>query len=122
NVYNANDNWFILFQAQLLKMINIGTIWYDGQPCYELQIDVLGDGKASGLSFIIRYSKVSDQVGQWYARLGLPEALRTFECGNFTIMLPSVEVTVYTNGDWQVTLGWPNKWDFRESFSVQSLP
>ena len=83
------------------------------------------DGPAAkifaGLAFEIMYRKVSDTVGVFQLELKLPDAMRSFEAGVFTITLPVLALEIYTNGDFKVDLGFPWKMNFSRSFMIQGI-
>ena len=67
------------------------------------------------------YRKISDTVGVFRTELKLPDAMRSFEAGVFTITLPVLALEVYTNGDFKVDLGFPWNMDFSRSFMIQGI-
>ncbi|MDB5251251.1 MAG: hypothetical protein JWP27_420, partial [Flaviaesturariibacter sp.] len=72
-----------------------------------------------GLDFQIMYKKVSDTVGVYMAQIALPDAMRQIKMGAFNITLPIFAIEVYTNGDFQVDIGFPWNQDFSRSLTFQ---
>ncbi len=73
----------------------------------------------AGLDFQIMYQQVSKNVGKYSAQIALPTVMRRFQIGVASITLPVFGIEIYTNGDFQVDIGFPWKEDFSRSFSVE---
>lgn len=103
-------------------LLNLAVIFSDPN-LYGLRLAL--DGPAAkifkGLAFEIMYRKISDTMGVFQTKLNLPDAMRSFELGVFTITLPVLALEVYTNGDFKVDLGFPWKMDFARSFMIQGI-
>ncbi|RBL89313.1 LysM peptidoglycan-binding domain-containing protein [Chitinophaga flava] len=98
-------------------------IIFNDPNLYALRIKL--DGEAAkvfqGLDFQIMYKKVTDTIGLYKAEIALPDKMRFIRMGQFNITLPIFGIEYYTNGDFQVDLGFPWKADFSRSFSFQAL-
>ncbi len=114
-VYHPNGQWIALTDFTLLEKITVGFVFYDVTPFYSLTLSV-----EKLFDFEITYTKISDSIGLFYAELTLPDSLRTFQVGAASLTLPSLAVSVYTNGDWKVDLGFPNGDDWSRCFRVQA--
>ena len=114
-VYHPDGQWIALTDFTLLEKITVGFVFYDVTPFYSLTLSV-----EKLFDFEITYTKISDSIGLFYAVLTLPESLRTFQVGAASLTLPSLAVSVYTNGDWKVDLGFPNGDDWSGCFRVQA--
>ncbi|KZK85615.1 LysM domain protein [Pseudovibrio sp. Ad46] len=83
------------------------------------------NGKAakvfSGLDFQVIYKKVSPGLGKFSASIELPEIMRRIDVGAVTITLPTFGIEVYTNGDFQIDVGFPWNNNFSHSFSVEAI-
>ena len=75
----------------------------------------------AGLDFQIMYQQVSKNVGRYSAEIALPEIMRKIQVGVASITLPTFGIEIYTNGDFQVDLGFPWKEDFSLSFSIEMM-
>lgn len=115
-VYHPDSNWLLIADFKLLGIVEVGFIFYDSTPFYSLMLNVTGF-----FNFEITYTKVSDSIGMFYANLSLPESLRTFQVGAASLTLPSIGVTVYTNGNWKLDVGFPQGDDWSRSFQVQAM-
>jgi LysM repeat protein len=73
----------------------------------------------AGLDFQIMYQQVSKNVGRYSAQIALPTVMRKFQIGVASITLPIFAIEVYTNGDFQIDIGFPWKEDFSRSFSIE---
>ncbi|MFS8181258.1 LysM peptidoglycan-binding domain-containing protein [Pseudovibrio denitrificans] len=82
-------------------------------------------GKAAkvfaGLDFQVIYKKVSEGLGKFSASIQLPEIMRRIDVGAVTITLPTFGIEVYTNGDFQIDVGFPWNNNFSQSFSVEAI-
>src|ERR1022692_1923974 len=67
------------------------------------------------------YRQVSDTVGVYQGEIALPDARRHLNLGGYAITLPVFAIAVYTNGDFQVDLGFPWGGDFSRSFTVEAV-
>ncbi|MGA3372743.1 MAG: hypothetical protein ABSC48_13385 [Terracidiphilus sp.] len=113
-VYHPDGKWLIVADLQFLKIIQAGVVFYDVTPFYSLTLNVTG-----WFNFEITYTKISDTIGLFYASLSLPDSLRTFQAGAASLTLPSIGVSVYTNGNWKLDVGFPVGDDWSRSFQIQ---
>ncbi|HEY3733516.1 MAG TPA: hypothetical protein VGL63_06345 [Streptosporangiaceae bacterium] len=90
---------------------------------YALRIALAGEKAKvfAGLDFQIMYRQVSDTAGVYQAELALPDAMRHLTIGGYSVTLPVVAVAVYTNGDFQVDVGFPWGGDFGRSFTIEAV-
>ena len=73
----------------------------------------------AGLDFQVMYQQVSQNVGRYSAQIALPAIMRKFQIGVASITLPIFAIEIYTNGDFQIDLGFPWNEDFTRSFSIE---
>ena len=104
DIYHPDGKWIIVAEFKLLKVIEIGFIFYDVTPFYSLLLKLTG-GAGAGAQFEITYTKVTDTIGLFAATFSLPNSLRTFQVGAASVTLPTLSVDIYTNGNWKVDLG-----------------
>ncbi|HYW09012.1 MAG TPA: hypothetical protein VE913_18780, partial [Longimicrobium sp.] len=114
-VYHPDGQWLALTNFKILGIIEVGFIFYDVTPFYSLTLNV-----EKLFNFEITYTKVSDTIGLFYANFSLPDSLRTFQVGAASLTLPSIGVSVYTNGNWKLDVGFPAGDDWSRSFAVQA--
>lgn len=119
DVYHPDGGWIVVANVELLEVLGLGLVFYDDTPFYSLKISILGDA-LKGLSLEITYTKVSDDVGLFFINFTLPDSLRTFEAGAASITLPSLKISIYTNGDFKIDLGFPANDDWSGSFRVEA--
>ncbi len=118
-ISRPEGKWIALTHFTLLEKIELGLIFYDTTPFYSLQLKISA-GKAKGLEFEIIYTKVTDSIGLFAAKLGLPDSLRTFQAGAASITLPTIGIDIYTNGNWKADLGYPDGDDWSVCFRVEA--
>lgn len=124
--YSASVGWIVGAHFGLLKdssgkeyFLNAELIFCD-PSLFALHITL--DGSAAklfkGLSFTILYSKISDTVGVYKACVVLPDRMRYFDIGAYSLTMPCFGLEIYTNGDFKVDIGFPQKGDFSCSFAI----
>ncbi|WP_420130415.1 hypothetical protein [Longimicrobium sp.] len=116
DIYHPDGQWLALADFTLLGIVEVGFVFYDTTPFYSLTLSV-----EKLFSFEITYTRISDTIGLFQASFTLPDALRTFQVGAASLTLPSLAVSVYTNGNWKVDLGFPAGDDWSRSFQVQAM-
>ncbi|WP_108867820.1 LysM peptidoglycan-binding domain-containing protein [Aquimarina aquimarini] len=106
------DSYFITMQ-----------IVFNDPNLYALRLALEGEPARifKGLDFQILYKKISDTVGMYKAEIALPTVMRKIQLGQVNLTLPIFGIEVYTNGDFQVDIGFPWKEDFSRSFTFQTL-
>ena len=99
------------------------SIVFNDPTLYALRIALDGPMAKvfAGLDFQIMYRQVSDTVGCYSAQIALPNIMRKFQVGVATITLPVFGIDVYTNGDFQVDIGFPWNQDFSRSFTIEAI-
>lgn len=115
--FDKNYGWLIGSQFVLLGYIDISIVFYD-PVIYGLAIAVSG-GKFKGLEFQILYKKVSENIGVYQTNLTLPDYVRRQNFGAVAVTLPSMSLSIYTNGDFSIDLGFPHNGDFSRSFGLE---
>jgi len=127
--YNANNNWLIAFDFGLLRIGETKVYTFDCKVVfndpnlYGLRLALSGDKAKvlAGLVIDILYKKVTDDVGVYQIDFSFPSILRTLNFGAFTITLPSIQIKIYTNGDFFFDFGFPYNLDFSRSFSIAAI-
>lgn len=106
-LYKPERHWLFAASLTLRDLIDLDVIFND-PVMYGLAI---GFGEKlsvlKGFSFEILYKKISEDVGLFYLDLSLPEAIRQMDFGQASITLPCVAISIYTNGDFKIAVGWP---------------
>ncbi len=75
----------------------------------------------AGLDFQIMYRQVSESVGVYQAEITLPDVMRHLSVGAYSLTLPVFGIAVYTNGDFQVDIGFPWNQNFARSFTIEAI-
>lgn len=119
NKYNAAYGWYVGAKFTLLEFLDVSLLFYD-PVIYGLQAVVLNNDVVplKGLDLTIYYRKVTEDVGLFYLHAGLPDCIRHMEFGMLSITLPSIEVWIYTNGNFKVNFGFPEGGDFSCCFAL----
>lgn len=102
--------------------LNLSAVFND-PALYALRVSL--DGPAAkvlkGLDFEIMYRQVTDKIGCYSAQLSLPDKMRTFQAGVFSVTMPKFGIELYTNGDFTVDAGFPWNQDFTRSFTLEAV-
>lgn len=90
---------------------------------YALQITAEGNAAKifKGLDIEVLYRKVSDTIGVFESQITLPDRMRYFTVGAYSLTMPVLGFSLYTNGDYKVDIGFPWKGDFSRSLSVEGI-
>ncbi|MCW3464865.1 hypothetical protein [Chitinophaga nivalis] len=136
---DANSSWLTGMDFGILKLEEGGDkeaqlaaaaqyfltlqVVFNDPNLYALRIALEGTPAKifKGLDFQIMYKKISESVGVYQAEIALPDVMRKIKMGQFNITLPVFGIAIYTNGDFQVDIGFPWKADFSRSFTFQTL-
>ena len=125
--YNASSNWLIALDFDVMKT---GSDWllslqlvFNDPDLYGLHIAFNGDkaGPLKGFDLDIIYKKISDDVGLFQTNFTFPDSIRNLNFGAVSVVLPSIGVQIYTNGDFLIDLGFPYNMDFTRSFSLSAI-
>lgn len=121
DIYHPDGKWIIITHFTLLEKIEIGFVFYDVTPFYSLMLKIVAGDSFKGFEFEITYTKVTDTIGLFAAKIALPDRLRTFEVGAASVTMPTIGVDVYTNGNWKLDLGFPDGDNWSVCFRVQAM-
>lgn len=75
-------------------------------------------GPLASLEAELSYVKINNQLGVFSAAFVPPTSLRRISLGPLTVGVGSVAASIYTNGDFSINLGFPEKADFSHSFTL----
>lgn len=120
--FNKDIGWLLGSEVMLLGQVDIKFIFND-PTVYGLSL-IVTQGKSdalnvlAGLSAEIIYRKVSDTVGVYEGTLTLPADIRKIDLNQVIITLPQLALSIYTNGDFKIDVGFPYNRDFSRSCSV----
>ncbi|MCF2870409.1 hypothetical protein L0664_04960 [Octadecabacter sp. G9-8] len=79
----------------------------EDDPEPEKDEDKDGTKKLDGFEFMIMYRKISDHLGVWSATIFLD--ISNMKLGSAELSLPDFGISIWTNGDWRLDVGWPLK-------------
>lgn len=99
----------LVFQDPVLYGISV-TVSASKQPLAYLR----------GLSLMLMYKKITKDIGMFRARLMIPDRMRHIRLGIMNLTLGEIGVDIYTNGDFALDLGFPEKYDFSRSFALEA--
>lgn len=118
-VYDSAYGWFIGARFRVLEFLEAGLLFYD-PVLYGIQAKVLNNDivPLKGLDITIYYRKATENIGLFYANVCLPDCIRNMDFGALSITLPSIQVWLYTNGNFKVDFGFPANHDFANSFAL----
>ncbi|WP_444890505.1 hypothetical protein [Microbulbifer sp. DLAB2-AA] len=122
--FDANSDWLIGTQFKAMDTVAMSVIFNDPN-LYGLLIELSGKRAKSlaGLKFEILYKKVTDTIGLYQIELTLPQAIRQLQFGAVSITLPVIDISIYTNGNFKVNVGFPaSLTNFSRSFTLQAFP
>jgi hypothetical protein len=105
--YDPTVKWLASL-ALTYNVLSLEVLLVDGE-FYGLLIKVSGekDQPFTGLELEVIYRKISDHLGEFSADLTLPDKFRKFKMGAGEVTLPIISISVWTNGDFKVNIGWP---------------
>lgn len=134
--FDAKSSWLIGTDFGILRleksesnaaadagyMLTLQVVFNDPR-LYALRIALAGEPAKifKGLDFQILYRQISEAVGVYQAQITLPDVMRRLSVGAYTIVLPVFGIDVYTNGDFQVDIGFPWNQDFSRSFTIEAI-
>jgi hypothetical protein len=87
------------------ELVALGEAGDDKDKDKDGDKDKKGVNKLQGLSFSIVYRKISDHLGVWSATIYID--VGTIDVGAASLTLPDFTVSIWTNGDWRFSVGWP---------------
>ncbi len=103
--YDPSVTWLAGVEMTI-NVLSLDVLLVDGQ-FYGLLIKVAGDGPFKGLVLEIIYRKINDHLGEFSADLTLPDKFRKLKLGAASVTLPIVSLSIWTNGDFSINIGWP---------------
>lgn len=101
------------------QAVRVKLAYYGRTAFVAARFELFGDkaGVLAGLAAEFAYVKLTDNLGVFSGTFAPPAALRTIRMGGMTFGVGSIAASIYTNGDFEIDLGFPAKADFSRSFS-----
>jgi hypothetical protein len=121
--FSPDVGWVAGLDMTLMGFIGLRLV-FDDPDLYGLHVALNGEeAKAlNGLSIDLTYRKVSSTVGVFNVQLALPDAYRQIELGAVSVTLGVISVSVYTDGGFEIDLGFPHGGDFTNAYVVEAGP
>jgi len=129
--YHQSSNWLAAMHFGILEIPGSKPrqftldmmIVFNDPDMYGLRIEMAGEkAKAlAGLAIDILYKKITDDIGLYQIDFTFPSILRNLDFGAVSVVLPSIGIQIYTNGDFLIDLGFPHNNDFSRSFTFQAI-
>ncbi|NDY74239.1 hypothetical protein DO021_20415 [Desulfobacter hydrogenophilus] len=129
--YHQSSNWLAAMHFGILEIPGFKPrqftldmmIVFNDPDMYGLRIEMAGEkAKAlAGLAIDILYKKVTDDIGLYQIDFTFPSILRNLDFGAVSVVLPSIGIQIYTNGDFLIDLGFPHNNNFSRSFTFQAI-
>lgn len=122
--FNAGSGWLIATRFVVNRFLTVAIVFNDPQVYGALVIaSGVNAGVFNGLRFEILYRKVTDTIGQFHIDLTLPIQMRRLQLGPLTLGITFVSVDVYTNGDFELNLGFPKALnDYSRCVTLELFP
>jgi hypothetical protein len=79
----------------------------------------VGDLDDPWFAIDIIYRKLSDDLGVYSVEIVPPPAIRQIQCGAASITIPCIRIDIYTDGGFNVDVGFPANRDFSRSCRVE---
>lgn len=76
-------------------------------------------GALNGIQAQIMYKRLNENVGVFSGKIIPPQALKNINLGSFAIGIGNIAAEIKTNGDFMLDLGYPEKSNFSNSFSLR---
>ncbi len=121
--YDAGTNWLFGADFTVNGMLNVKIVLND-PVLYGLLVTVTAKeesalGFLDGFGMELMCRRIRDDIYMFRGELLVPKRFRKFQLGVFTLTLGTIRADVYTNGGFQVDLGFPHDLDFSRSFTLE---
>lgn len=100
--------------------VQIQALYDDYKPFYGAAFYLYGEkaGVLKGLRAEISYTRLTDNSGVFSGSIVPPKELRSIRIGAVTLGIGRISASVYTNGNFQIDLGYPAERDYTHSFQL----
>jgi hypothetical protein len=114
---SPESSGLMLVGGRFLAILEFGVVFVD-PSLYSLKLTIA----FLEWTIEITYHKLSDDLGVFVAEIPPPSQWLTQNLGQVSIDLPTVVISVYTNGDFELDAGFPHGGDWSKSFKIQTGP
>ena len=118
--FDPDRDWSAALRIEIAKIIGLDLVLRD-PDLYGAYLR-FGPKDSPLIELDILYRKLSADLGLYAADIIPPPLLRRIEMGAATITLPIVHLDIYTDGGFNVDVGFPHKRNFERSFGVEIIP
>lgn len=115
NLFHPDRGWLIGARMKIEDTITFGFLFND-PVIYGALLEL----PKIGFKIEITYAKVTENLGVYHAEITLPDSLRQWDFGAVSLTIPVVGVSIFTNGDFVLDVGYPHNLDFSRSCTVQA--
>lgn len=120
-LFDGNSGWTLGVDLEVDRMLHLQLLFHD-PTLYGAVLEVSAEEPPlnffKGLSLTLLYRKLDSGVGLFQTTFILPERMRHFAFGPFGVTFGTISLSVYTNGDFLLDLGFPYNGDFSRSFTL----
>lgn len=120
SIYAPQGQWLAALELGFLKVLDIGVAFYDPDLA-SLKLALELTGTPIKFSTEITYRRVSEGLGVYTTEIQPPSDWGQQSFGPVKFSLPPLAISIYTNGDFLVDLGFPFNEDWGDSVQV-SVP
>ncbi|NZD53596.1 hypothetical protein [Rhizobium leguminosarum] len=113
-------DWVAALRVEIAKIIGLDVVLRDA----DLYGAYFRFGPQSKPIFEvdIMYRKLSADLGVYAVDIIPPSAIRRIQLGAATVTLPIIHLDIYTDGGFNVDVGFPHNRNFERSFGVEIIP
>lgn len=105
--------------SETQSFANLQAVFKD-PGTYALHV-TLTEGLPEKIDFEVSYQRLEDKLGVYKTDIQLPDSIRQFMVGGYTVTMPNIGVMIYTNGDYRLDFGFPWNLDFSRSFLIEGF-
>lgn len=122
-LYSPGAGWLVCLDTQFLAVLHVGAVFYD-PTLYSLKVEVKFTLTQPNIDWIleITYHKLSGDLGVYLIETSPPYGWGQQQFGPVKFNIPKLQVSVWTNGDFLVNVGFPYNNDWSQSLQVTALP
>ncbi len=118
--FDPDRDWSAALRIEIAKIIGLDLVFRD-PDLYGAYLR-FGPKDSPLFELDILYRKLSADLGLYAADIIPPPPLRRIDMGAATITLPIVQLDIYTDGGFNVDVGFPHQRNFERSFGVEIIP
>ena len=135
DIYSPSAGMMVGIDITIMGWLRLAVIANEADEIYGGLLEIKGADelpafakKLAGLRIEILYRRLWDDsdLGVYEGTLVLPDVLRYWDVGGFSITVPVISLQIYTDGGFLLDLGFPtgsfaSGYDFSRSFAIQGM-